>query len=133
MLTPTEKHAIRKAFRMYRDRPTPRVAAIHTTINDRAYWRDAFDYYAEDGQVVVCRSGMDCDCTQYASRHRIAVPVSIVAWWKDEEEHRAYLDGPESMWLERPEPDHEDTYRSADRALEAYENGHPGTVYWGDL
>lgn len=131
------KRAIRKMFKrggwMSPNRAARRIAAVHDAINERAYWHTAFHYYAENGHVVLCRSGMDCDCVQYASERLIPVPASIFAWCREEDAHREYLDGPESKWLERPEEDHRDGYRSADRTLEAYEDGHPHSVSWGLL
>lgn len=82
--------------------------------------------------IAVMRSGMDCDCTQYSSVRHVEAPKSILKFIRDEEEHREYLDGPESVSYGKPS-DNEPDYRSADRAMEAYENGHPSRVEWGPL
>lgn len=110
------------------------LAGVHFTINERDSWRRAFEARQEAGHIAVVRSGMDCDCTQYKRVSIIDAPVSVVAWLRDEWEHRNWLDGPESVWLEPPSnwPDG-NHYVSRDRALEAFEEGHPHYVTWGEL
>lgn len=106
------------------------LSRVHHSINRRAAVRRAIDSVAVGGRVASVRSGMDCDCTQYFRKVTIDVPESLMKWQRDEDHHQSYLDGPESQWWEAPG---EDEFRSADRALEAYENGHPSVVYFGDL
>ena len=110
------------------------LAGIHYTINERAEWRRAFEARQEGGKVAVVRSGMDCDCTQYKRVTIIDTPSSVVEWLDEEWKHREWLDGPESVWLEPPSwwPDG-NHYASRDRALEAFEDGHPHRVTWGEL
>lgn len=77
--------------------------------------------------------GVDCDCTQYASTcHRQVATLCLFAFQRAEHNHREWLDGPESMWFADPieEPER---HASADRALEAYEDGHPHRISWGPL
>jgi hypothetical protein len=95
--------------------------------------RQHIDACTEDGKIAVCRSGMDCDCTQYASVRIVPAPLSVLAWVKAEDEHQRWLDGHESTWIDKPSSHDGESYRSADRALEAYEDGRPSTIYWGDL
>jgi hypothetical protein len=133
MLSEKIKRNLKKIVKMGQDRNL-RVPAIHSRIMERGNARARFTAMAENGLVAICRSGMDCDSTQYSSVHIVPVPVSIIAWLKDEDDHNQWLDGPESMWIDAPSAhDNEDRYASADRALEAYEDGHPSTVYWGSL
>jgi len=130
----------RRRFRGEKNQPFNNTVAIcnlanvHWSINERAEWRRAFSKFEEGGKVAFVRSGMDCDSTQYFDVHFIDVPVNLVDWVKSEEERRYWLDGPERAWLEKPSafPDGEE-HRSADRALEAFEDGHPHSVRWGSL
>jgi hypothetical protein len=101
-------------------------------INERAELAAQFRDKAEDGMVAIVRSGMDCDCTQYRTAVHIPVPLSVFAFQKGEEDHREWLDGPESMWIAKPS-DEPRMRKSRDRALEAYEDGHPHVVYYGDI
>ena len=133
MLSEKIKRNLKKIVKMGHDSHS-RVPAIHSRITERGNARARFAAMAENGLVAICRSGMDCDCTQYSSVRIEPVPVSIVAWLKAEDEHNQWLDGPESMWIDAPSShDNEDRYASADRALEAYEDGHSSVVYWGSL
>lgn len=105
---------------------------INIKINERAAIKARWNAVSENGMIAVCRSGMDCDCTQYAHVSHVAVPLSVFQWMIDEDEHRQWLDGPESTWFAKPS-DYPQMYRSSDRALEAYEEGHISTVTWTDL
>lgn len=109
-----------------------KLKQVDYNINERAGWDAAFKRNAEDGVVALRRSGMDCDCTQYVHVTHMEVPVSLFAFVRGEEEHRQWLDGPESTTIGRPS-EYPERHASADRALEAYEDGHPNVVYWGDL
>jgi hypothetical protein len=101
-------------------------------INERAWLADTFQAKAENGMVAIVREGMDCDCTQYRTVVHIPVPLSVFAFQKGEEDHREWLDGPESMWIAKPSEEPRG-HKSRDRALEAYEDGHPHVVYYGDI
>jgi hypothetical protein len=106
-----------------------RLKNVDYRINERAEWAAAFAKFGRGGKVALCRSGMDCDCTQYSHVTHMDVPKSLFAFIKAEEEHREWLDGPESTWLEVVEDaPEEDLY--SDRALEAYEEGHASHVTW---
>lgn len=116
-----------------RDWPTQHsIAAVHHQINERAQWEARFRRSQENGRVALIRSGMDCDCTQYYRVSHIDVPTSLVAWVRNEDHHQEWLDGPESTSIGKPSENPE-RYASADRALEAYEDGHPHRVSWGPL
>jgi hypothetical protein len=108
------------------------LASVHYRINERAEIARIFARWSENGRIGVCRSGMDCDCTQYRSERVIDVP-HVLVWQIEEEKHREWLDGPESVWFVTPSECRDGYHASADRALEAYENGHPGYVTWGDM
>jgi hypothetical protein len=93
--------------------------------------KERWENFAEDGMIAVIREGMDCDCVQYRTVRHIPVP-SLAAWLKAEDENQQWLDGPESHYFGRPS-DYPIEHVTRDRALEAYEDGHPGYVTWGDL
>lgn len=125
MLTEKDKKAIRRAIREFR-------YPVHDHLTERAALKLHIEACTEGGKIAIHRSGMDCDCTQYRSCRIVDAPKSVFAFVHGEEKHREWLDGPESMWIDKPSRSVEG-HASADRALEAYEDGHPGTVYWGDL
>lgn len=138
-MSPTERNRlIRKAvWKAHRNgcvfvNAAHRLHWVHDSINTRAALRAAIARATEAGKVSVCRAGMDCDGTQYEEHRVIDVPVSIIAWQRAEGEHRQWLDGPERAWFERPSVA-PDAYGAVDRALEAYENGHPSHIEWGDV
>ena len=108
------------------------LPAVHHMINERAVYRAILDKYVEDGKIGVIRSGMDCDCTQYYDESIIDAPRGAVKFVLDEVHHEEWLDGPESTRWAKPS-DIEPQHKSADRALEAYEDGHPSVVYYGSL
>lgn len=109
-----------------------RVHWVHSSIEQRAGYRRILDTCVEDGKIGYVRSGMDCDCTQYRREDVRPAPAGAFVFQREEDEHQSWLDGPESTYWLRPS-ETEKSYRSADRALEAYEDGHPSVVYWGDL
>ncbi len=96
-----------------------------------AYWRD-YDHLmnrlslkmrieecTENGKIAVCRSGHDCDLCYYDSVRIIDAPVSVFAFERAEDRHREYLDGPESMWIDKPSKHAWDNfYQSRDVAAE---------------
>jgi hypothetical protein len=100
-------------------------------INERAGYARRFAEVAENGRVALCRSGMDCDCTQYRTTTHMDVPVSLFAFVRSEHEHERWLDGTESVWFDRLSEQPE-MHLSSDRALAAYEDGHSSTVSWAD-
>lgn len=108
-----------------------RTVAIHSygsTTDDNAKIRKMLDRYWRNGQIGVRLSGIDCDCTQYYREYVLTCPNSV-QWFKRHWDHHCeWLDGPESQSFCLPSeivPQH----RSYDLAMEAYEDGHPSTVY----
>lgn len=87
---------------------------------------------AENGQILVIESGMDCDCVQYDGRTRV-IEASIKAYDELEREVGEWADGPFSFSIARPSEEANIHYRSRDRALEAYEDGHPHSIHLGDI
>lgn len=108
-----------------------RLKQVDFAINERAGYARQIAKNAEGGRIAVCRSGMDCDCVQYSHVTHIDVPVSLFAYVRNEHEHEQYLDGPESSSFGKPSECPEE-YLSSDRALAAFEDGHPSTVTWAD-
>lgn len=125
MLDQQSKKLIRKLFRVWSDERRDHLA-------ERAALKAHIEACTEDGKIAINRSGMDCDCSQYASTRHIPAPLSVFAFVVEEDKHCESLDGPESMWIGKPS-EYPARYASVDRALEAYEDGHPSVVYWGDL
>jgi hypothetical protein len=80
----------------------PETPLIHGIINRRAEIVAAWKYYAVGGRIDIHREGRDCDHTAYHSVYSIDVPISVVAWVRDEAEHRSWLDGPERVWFAAP-------------------------------
>jgi hypothetical protein len=109
-----------------------RTPWVHSSINDRARLLKQIQANTEDGMIAVYRSGMDCDCTQYSRCSIIPAPKGAFIEQYHEDQHQQWLDGPESSWYGKPSQA-EPHYKSADRALEAYEEGHPHLILWGDL
>lgn len=85
---------------------------------------------AEDGQIGLSRSGMDCDCVQYSGVTSImpAVPMAV---FREIEKIYEHADGPCSVGVVSPSTARATEYRSYDRALEAYENGHAHRITLG--
>lgn len=107
--------------------PHHRGARIDRVINHRAALLDRLNACTEFGKVAFIRDGMDCDCTQYLHVDHIDRPVSIVAWMESEDKRCEWLDGPESAYFGRPS-EYPEQNASSDRALEAYEDGHPHSI-----
>ncbi len=79
--------------------------------------------------VKVVESGMDCDCVQYSGRVHTC-EATFEAYEKMHDDIAEWADGPFSLtivpWSQKV------TYTSRDRALEAYENGHPHHITFED-
>jgi hypothetical protein len=114
-------------------KPVGNTKPIDHAINYRANLVTALDAATENGRVAICRSGMDCDSVQYSSEDVIDRPRNIIAFLKAEGEHERWLDGPESTWFDKPSNVDDGHYASRDRALEAFEDGHPYSVRMGAL
>jgi len=104
-----------------------KLHSLCVLMNGRAALVARWERCVENGMIAVIREGMDCDCSQYKHVTHIPVPVSVVAYERQEDEHREWLDGPESCYFGKPS-DYPEYHASADLALEAYEDGHPGYV-----
>lgn len=112
--------------------PKVRLAPVHHTINARHQFRRILDRTVVNGWFGVVRSGHDCDCSQYYRESIEIAPKGAVQFMRQEQEHEEWLDGPESTHYRKPDeitPQH----KSRDRALEAYEDGHPHLVFMGDI
>ena len=75
---------------------------------------------------------MDCDCVQYAGKVHI-IPATGRALDKLYDDINRWTDGPFSLHLVRPSEAEQVRYRSRDRIMEAYEDGHPHCVHTGPL
>ena len=82
----------------------------------------------EGGMVALIESGMDCDGVRYAGRVHL-VPATWQAVVAREDEIYKWADGPCNLYIERPSVADEVEYQSRDLALEAFEDGHPYSLY----
>lgn len=126
------KHARQSGVEFQNANAVRRLSYVHHRINERHAMLTRIRAATENGKIAIVRDGMDCDCTQYHDVKHVDAPLSVVEFMWREDEHRQWLDGPEYVSIVRPSgwPERR---ASADRALEAYENGHPSRVEWGDL
>lgn len=104
-----------------------RIVARHALIHqrdhlaERALMKAHIEACTEGGLIAVCRSGHDCDHMHYNSVRLVKPPRSFFAWLKAEEEHRAYLDGPESMTILPPSHVEEgESYRDVAAEMAGY-------------
>lgn len=94
--------------------------------------RQAFLYdlatLAENGEIAVVESGMDCDCVQYDNKVRImaADKATVEAYCNKQLD---YADGPMHFRLEMPSVAKSLEHTSRDLAMEAHEDGHDHVVY----
>ena len=109
------------------------LKAVHWQINERAEFEAIFKKVVKDGKIGVITSGMDCDCCQYYRESLMDYPKSLMEYQRNEEKHRESLDGPESRNYVSPDRVRKGYSKSSDRALEAYEDGHPHYVTLTDL
>jgi hypothetical protein len=87
---------------------------------------------AEEGRVAIVFSGMDCDGVQYGGDVRYC-PATIASARELIERQCASADGPIYWSVERPSVAVKISYRSRDRILEAFENGHAHSITYGSL
>lgn len=116
-------------FDWMNDHPNPghHLRPIDHTINRRAHALAWIAPKLEAGQIGIVRRGMDCDCTQYQSEY-VAPFKGIVHFLLAEDTHEQWLDGPEATSYMRPSDVRDGFHASRDRALEAYEDGHPHLI-----
>lgn len=109
-----------------------RLRGVHWSINDREALRRQMALYVVDGEIGVVIDSMDCDCTQSHCETVRKVRPLIVEWWS-EERARQDAEGPRYVSYRCPEMVRDGFRRTSDRALAAYEDGHPSSVDWIDL
>lgn len=114
------------------DLPRGKVSWVDININERAALKARIDEVTEDGMFAIVRAGMDCDGTQYRRVSHHVTIHNIFKFHQKEMEHEDALDGVEQTWFQKPSEE-EPSYKSRDRALEAYENGHPSRLVMGAL
>lgn len=91
----------------------------------RQRWLAAIREYNQHGVVALCHWSRDCDCCEATYREEIeAVPAVIDARMN---EILDGAEGPTRFWLQRVSDPFERSFR--DRALEAFEDGHPHHIY----
>jgi hypothetical protein len=84
------------------------------------------DECAENGQILVLESGIDCDGSQYSGRTSL-IDSTVEAFDAHYDSVAQWADGVFYLSIERPSLEIE--YQSRDLALEAFEDGHPYSLY----
>ena len=95
---------------------------------EKAQYIDRLNRYAEDGQILLVWSGMDCDCVQFSGDVQ-RCKATFYAVEKAIEDTLHYAEGPMHFYFERPSARDEIVRTSRDLVLEAFEDGHPHVVY----
>jgi hypothetical protein len=91
----------------------------------RQTWLRRIAECAEGGKVALCRWYRDCDYSEGTDRTLVAANVAALdARVEQDWEH---AEGPMRHWIQRPSDAFE--IYSRDRALEAFENGHPHCIH----
>ena len=93
--------------------------------HNRVWLRAEVDKYAVDGEIAVSVDQMDCDCSRWTSSSVVAaIPIALERHIED------IYDGAEGpiygVWFSKPAD--KAAYVSRDLAMEAFEDGHPGSV-----
>lgn len=96
-------------------------------VDANAWARRIIDAYARDGRIGFIRSGMDCDCTQYYAESTLTIDGTVADFLRWYNGYLEGLEGPDSHRFCDP-AEIEPVYRTRDRAMEAYEDGHPHLV-----
>ena len=115
----------RSGFELVNAAASRRLSRVHIEINDRAALAARFAAVVEHGRIGYIVEGMDCDGTQYRREGTMPLPASLVAFVRERDEAASWLDGPESTIYVRPAKVRPGYRASRDRALEAFEDGHP--------
>lgn len=87
---------------------------------------------AENGKVALIESGMDCDGVQYTG-HVTLIDANFAAYEKHHDHVAEHADGRFWFAIMKPSDAKNVHYRSRDRALEAYEDGHPHSITYGSI
>ena len=82
---------------------------------------------AVNGMVAIAQWGRDCDMAEGTSAYLI--PANIRAYLDHEQGMYENAEGPCSQWVLSPQEYAEFTPSFRDRALEAFEDGHPHVIY----
>lgn len=109
------------------------LKAVHNEITARGEAEKLLKSVAKDRKVGVIREGMDCDGVQYRKESVIDMPASMIRFVQEEEKHYSYLDGPETTYWVSPDKVKDGYYASADRGMEAFEDGHAHVLYTSPL
>jgi hypothetical protein len=127
MLTNKFKRQIRRVLRNQNSAKAPRLAPVHYTIQQRACFATVLENVSEGGRVALFYEGMDCDCYKTRNVSHMPRPTPVAAWQIIERIYEG-AEGPTTAFFDRPSC-YPEGHASADLALEAFEDGHPSTVY----
>ncbi len=106
-----------------------RVEWAHADTQQRVAFLWQIDCWAEDGEIAVVTSGMDCDCSRWEDDVRL-VPATVSAVDKWLDDFYAGAEGPQGHRLMRPSEAKLLRRTSRDLALEAFEDGHAHSVHY---
>lgn len=108
---------------------TARDTDLDRRINDRAHWAAIMARCVVGGKVGLIISGMDCDCVRYRYETVVDAPSGLFKLQRNIDREYMDAEGPHSVSYVRPDEARDGYSNSRDLVLEAYEDGHPGTVY----
>ncbi len=100
---------------------------LRVDVDTNAWARRIIDAHARNGRIGFIRSGMDCDCTQYYAESTMSIDGTVAGFLRWYNGYLEGLEGPDSHRFCDPDQI-EPVYRTRDRAMEAYEDGHISTV-----
>ena len=125
MLSPREKRLIRRVLR----HSTP---SQEDYLQQRAVMAEHIRGCSEDGRIAIVTAGMDCDGSAWANRVSLvdAVPRKVEHYL---ERYYAEAEGPQSHELARPSQVADLHAVHRDLAMEAYEDGHPHSLHYGQF
>lgn len=100
-------------------------------LTEKQAFIDKIKACSEDGKIAIVTSGMDCDGVKYSGQvHYIeAIPVVVQHGWDEAEK---WADGPIYQHIIKPSEARTIEYTSRDLGMEAFENGHPYSLYEDD-
>lgn len=106
----------------------PNLEDLHESVQNRVAIYKKLSTHAENGNVALIESGMDCDCVRY-SGHVHIVSSEPKEFWHAVDRMYDGAEGPIQWYIERPSVARTINSTSEDLILRAFEDGHPHVVY----
>ena len=104
-------------------------SGIDEVIGYNAELANAIQAKAEDGEIAIVWSGIDCDSVCYRNDWRI-LPAIVPVIRRSIDERYYWADGPCNWVIKSPSEVRNTRYVSRDLALEAFEDGHAHVVHY---